>query len=150
MAHTRAARAPGSPRRGLAAALGGWSARHRKIAIGVWLLFVIAATVLGGAAGRAGLPGWRQGAGDSARAEQILANAKISQPATELVLVRSGSAAVTAASPAFRHAVGRALAEINGTGLARASSGPLCRPFAFRQWPGRADPVPAAWRGLYR
>src|SRR5207244_2416230 len=32
MAHTPAARAPGSPRRGLAAALGGWSARHRMIA----------------------------------------------------------------------------------------------------------------------
>src|SRR5215467_14480841 len=73
MAQTRAARAPGSPRRGLAAALGGWSARHRMTAIGAWLLFVVAATVLGGAAGRAGLPNYRQGAGDSARAEQILA-----------------------------------------------------------------------------
>ena len=124
MAHTRVVRAPGSPRRGLAAALGGWSALHRKTAIGLWLLFVIAATVLGGAAGRAGLSGWRQGAGDSARAEHILANAKISEPATELVLVRSGSAAATAASPAFRHAVGRALAEINGTGLARQVQDP--------------------------
>src|ERR1700751_5769439 len=94
MAHTRTegagrgggtARAPGSPRRGLAAALGGWSARHRMIAIGAWLLFVIGATVLGGAAGRAGLPNYRQGAGDSARAEQILAHANIGQPATELV-----------------------------------------------------------------
>src|SRR6516164_5219540 len=119
MAHTGAAGAPGSPRRGLAAALGGWSARHRMIAIGAWLLFVIGATVLGGAAGRAGLPNYRQGAGESARAEQILAHANIGQPATELVLVRSSSAAVTAASPAFRHAVGRALAGINGTGLAR-------------------------------
>ena len=124
MAHTRAARASGSPRRGLAAALGGWSARHRMIAIGAWLLFVIGATVLGGAAGRAGLPDWRQGAGDSARAEQILSNANIGQPATELVLVRSRSAAVTAASPVFRHAVGRALAAINGTGLARGVQDP--------------------------
>ena len=124
MAHTRAARAPGSPRRGLAAALGGWSARHRMIAIGAWLLFVIGATVLGGAAGRAGLPDWRQGAGDSARAEQILSNANIGQPATELVLVRSRSAAVTAASPVFRHAVGRALAAVNGTGLARGVQDP--------------------------
>src|SRR5262244_2197649 len=104
MADTRAARATGTSRRDLAATLGGWSARHRMIAIGAWLLFVIAATVLGGAVGRAGLPNYRQGAGDSARAEQILAHANIGQPATELVLVRSGSAAVTAASPAFRHA----------------------------------------------
>ena len=118
MAHTR------SPRRGLAAVLGGWSARHRLIAIGAWLLFVIAATVLGGAAGRAGLPGYRQGAGDSARAEQILSSAHISQPATELVLVRSSSAAVTVRSAAFRHAVGRALAGIAGTGVASGVTNP--------------------------
>src|SRR6516164_3979830 len=124
MAHTPAARAPGSPRRGLAAALGGWSARHRMTAIGAWLLFVVAATVLGGAVGRAGLPNYRQGAGDSARAEQILARAHISQPATELVLVHSTTTAVTTASPVFRHAVGRALAEINGTGLARQVQNP--------------------------
>src|SRR5215467_6196537 len=124
MAHTRAARAPGSPRRGLAAALGGWSARHRMVAIGAWLLFVVAATVLGGAAGRAGLPDYRQGAGDSARAQQILARAHISQPATELVLVHSTTAAVTTASPGFRHAVDRALAGINGTGLARQLQNP--------------------------
>src|SRR6516162_2009106 len=104
MAQTHAARAPGSPRRGLAAALGGWSARHCKTAIGIWLLFVVAATVLGGAVGQVGLPAYRQGAGDSARAEQILARAHISQPAAELVLVRSTSAAVTATSPVFRHA----------------------------------------------
>src|SRR5215472_3161863 len=122
MAHKPAARAPGSPRRGLAAALGGWSARHRMIAIGAWLLFVVAATVLGGAVGRAGLPDYRQGAGDSARAEQILAQAHISQPATELVLVHSTT--VTTASPVFRHAVDRALAEINGTGLARQLQNP--------------------------
>jgi putative drug exporter of the RND superfamily len=94
------------------------------IAIGAWLLFVVAATVLGGAVGRVGLPGYRQGAGDSARAEQILASAHIGQPATELVLVRSASATVTAASPAFRHAVDRALAGINGTGLARQVQDP--------------------------
>ena len=115
MAHTRATRASGSPRRGLAAALGGWSAQHRKTAIGVWLLFVVAATVLGGAAGRMGLPSYRQGAGDSARAGQILAHANIGQPATELVLVRSTAATVTTASPAFRHAVRTTLAAIDHT-----------------------------------
>jgi len=124
MAYTRAACATGSPRRGLAATLGGWSARHRMIAIGAWLLFVIGATVLGAAAGRAGLPNYRQGAGDSARAEQILASAHIGQHAAELVLVRSTAATMTPASPAFRHAVGRALAEINGTGLARDVGNP--------------------------
>jgi len=94
------------------------------IAIGLWLLFVVAATVLGSAAGRVGLPDYRQGAGDSARAEQILASAHIGQPAAEMVLVRSSSAAVTAASPAFRHAVSQALVEISGTGLARRVQDP--------------------------
>src|SRR5215471_20087956 len=98
MARNHAAYGNESPRRNLAAALGGWSARHRMTAIGVWLLFVVAATVLGGAVGRAGLPNYRQGAGDSARAEQILAQAHIGQPATELVLVHSTST-VTTASP---------------------------------------------------
>src|SRR5215469_7673826 len=124
MTITRAHSAHGSSPRGLAAALGSWSGRHRMIAIGLWLLFVVAATVLGSAAGRVGLPDYRQGAGDSARAEQILASAHIGQPAAEMVLVRSSSAAVTAASPAFRHAVGQALAEISGTGLARQVQDP--------------------------
>src|SRR5215472_4612257 len=119
MTMTRTQRAHGSSPRGLAAVLGSWSARHRMMAIAAWLLFVVAATVLGSAAGRVGLPSYRQGAGDSARAEQILAAAHIAQPAAEIVLVRSSSAAVTAASPAFRHAVDRTLAEINRTGLVR-------------------------------
>jgi RND superfamily putative drug exporter len=124
MARNHAGRGNQAPRRNLAAALGGWSAQHRKTAIGIWLLLVVAATVLGGAAGQVGLPGYRQGAGDSARAEQILARAHISGPAAELVLVRSASAAVTATSPVFRHAVDRALAEINGTGLVRQVQNP--------------------------
>src|SRR5579862_8680946 len=97
MRHTSADRAH-RPARGLAASLGGWSARHRKTAIGAWLLFVVAATMLGAAAGRAGLPGYRQGAGDSARADQIVASANIGQPATELVLVHSNDTTVTVRS----------------------------------------------------
>jgi putative drug exporter of the RND superfamily len=124
MTRRHAAGAPGSPRRGLAAVLGGWSAQHRMIAIGAWLLFVVAATVLGGAAGRAGLPDYRQGAGESARAEQILAAAHISEPAAELVLVQSTSATVTTRSPGFRDAVDRALAGIDRTGLARQLQDP--------------------------
>jgi uncharacterized membrane protein YdfJ with MMPL/SSD domain len=124
MARNHAARGNESPRRNLAAALGGWSARRRKTAIGIWLLFVVAATLLGGAAGRAGLPDYRQGAGDSARAEQILASAHINQPAAELVLVHSTATTVTTASPVFQQAVNRALAEINGTGLARQLQNP--------------------------
>jgi len=137
MARNHAARGNESPRRNLAAALGGWSARHRKTAIGIWLLFVVAATLLGGVAGRAGLPDYRQGAGDSARAEQILASAHINQPAAELVLVHSTAATVTTASPVFQHAVNRALAEINGTGLARQLQNPYTSHLLSADGPAR-------------
>ena len=39
------------PKRNLAARAGYWSAKHRKIAIGGWLAFVVIAFVLGGAIG---------------------------------------------------------------------------------------------------
>ena len=39
------------PKQNLAARAGHWSARHRKIAIGGWLAFVVIAFVLGGAVG---------------------------------------------------------------------------------------------------
>ena len=38
--------------RGLAARAGGWSARHRWTAVGIWVLFVVLAMGLGSAAGR--------------------------------------------------------------------------------------------------
>ena len=39
------------PKRNLAARAGYWSAKHRKIAIGGWLAFVVAAFIIGGAIG---------------------------------------------------------------------------------------------------
>ena len=45
------------PKRNLAARAGHWSARHRKIAIGGWLAFVVIAFVLGGAIGTNTLDG---------------------------------------------------------------------------------------------
>ncbi|WP_171171823.1 MMPL family transporter [Streptomyces sp. I05A-00742] len=75
------------PAGGLAARLGLWSARHRKTAVLGWLLLVVLAAVLGGMAGTAEMTDAEQGAGDSARAEQILADAGIEEPATEMVMV---------------------------------------------------------------
>ncbi len=74
---------------GVAARLGGWSARHRKSAIAGWLLFVVLATVLGGMLGSRQLEDHEIGAGDSARADRILAEAGIKNPASELVLLHS-------------------------------------------------------------
>ncbi|HZP51563.1 MMPL family transporter, partial [Actinocrinis sp.] len=102
-------------RRNLAASLGGWSARHRKTAVFGWLLFVVLATVIGGAAGQRNLTDAQQGTGDSARALQILQDAHISQPASEMVLVHS--ATQTTNDPQFRAAVQDAITAVQGTKL---------------------------------
>ncbi|MGH3376509.1 MAG: MMPL family transporter [Actinoallomurus sp.] len=76
----------------LAARLGGWSARHRKTAILGWLLFVVAAVLIGGMVGQQRLTEGEQGTGDSGRAERILEDAGIKDPASEMVLVHSAGA----------------------------------------------------------
>ncbi|HEX4704484.1 MAG TPA: MMPL family transporter [Pseudonocardiaceae bacterium] len=103
----------------LAARLGGWSTRHRATAIIGWLLFVVAAAAIGGMLGQQSMKPYEQGAGDSAAAQRILADAGITSPAGELVLVHSttpngwhqGAAAVTTA--------------VRATGLAKNFQAPL-------------------------
>jgi putative drug exporter of the RND superfamily len=105
---------PVTRRRNLAASLGGWSARHRKMAVFGWLLFVVLATVIGGAAGQQGLSDAQEGTGSSAQALQILQNAGIKSPAAEMVLVHSATEPATA--PAFRSAVQAVISGVQGTG----------------------------------
>jgi RND superfamily putative drug exporter len=102
-------------RRNLAAALGGWSARHRKTAVFGWLLFVVLATVIGGAAGQRNLTTAQQGTGNSAQALQILDDAHIAQPASEMVLVHSGGQTADAAQ--FHTTVQAVLTAVQGTKL---------------------------------
>lgn len=73
----------------IAAALGGWSTRHRKLAIFGWLGFVIVTMSLGSASGQAGLADYQQLAGGSAQAEKIIDQAGLKDPSAELVLVQS-------------------------------------------------------------
>ena len=103
-------------RRSPAAALGGWSAAHRKTAVFGWLLFVIIATVVGGAVGQKQLSDAQQGVGTSAQAEQILQDAGVSAPASEMVLVHSAGQSADAAG--FRQAVNQVTAAVHGTGQA--------------------------------
>jgi RND superfamily putative drug exporter len=109
--------------RSVAAALGGWSARHRKTAVFGWLLFVILATVVGGAVGQQGLTDAQNGVGSSAQALQILQNAGLSDPASEMVLVHSAAQAADAAP--FRAAVGAVVSGVQGTG----QTGPIQSPY---------------------
>lgn len=73
----------------LAARIGVWSTHHRKTAVLGWLLFVVLAAGIGGASGMVEMTNAENGAGDSARAEQILSDAGLSHRAGELVMVSS-------------------------------------------------------------
>lgn len=77
----------GAKRRNLAARLGVWSARHRRTAVLGWLLFVVLATVVGGASGMVTMSDDEQAVGDSGRAAEILKDAGVDEPAGELVMV---------------------------------------------------------------
>ncbi|WP_447037001.1 MMPL family transporter [Streptomyces sp. DSM 118878] len=79
-------------RRNFAARLGVWSAHHRKTAVIGWLVFVVLATVIGGASGMVTATDDEMGVGDSGRAEKILKDAGIDEPAGELVMVGARTA----------------------------------------------------------
>ncbi|SCD96753.1 MULTISPECIES: MMPL family transporter [unclassified Streptomyces] len=94
-------------RHNLAARIGVWSTHHRKTAVLGWLLFVVLAAGIGGAAGMVEMSDAENGAGDSARAEQILLDAGLAKPAGELVMVSAPApgdwkAAATALTDAVR------------------------------------------------
>jgi RND superfamily putative drug exporter len=116
----RRAAAPERP--GLAAAVGGWSARHRKTAVLGWLLFVVLATVLGGMAGSLHTTAKDNGLGQSGRADQLIAAAGLHSPATETVLIQSSG--FTATDPRFRTAVDDTIAAVKATGAASAVKSP--------------------------
>ncbi|MFF2330349.1 MULTISPECIES: MMPL family transporter [unclassified Streptomyces] len=76
----------------LAARIGVWSAHHRKTAVLGWLLFVVLAAGIGGASGLVEMTASENGAGDSAKAQRILDDAGLGQPAGELVMVSTAKA----------------------------------------------------------
>jgi uncharacterized membrane protein YdfJ with MMPL/SSD domain len=108
--------------RGLAAAVGGWSARHRKTAVFGWLLFVVLATVLGGMVGSLQTTDKDNGIGQSGRAEQMIDRAGINEPATETVLIQAED--FTATDPRFHAAVDDTVAAVRATGAASAVKSP--------------------------
>ncbi len=91
-----------SQRQNIAALIGGWSVRHRVLAVVGWLAFVAVAAGLGSVSGQRQMTQEEYATGDSARAIQILDDAGLSTPAQELVLVTGGGAAT---SPATKAAV---------------------------------------------
>ncbi|MBT2207375.1 MMPL family transporter [Actinomadura sp. NEAU-AAG7] len=102
-------------KRNLAAALGGWSARHRLLAISGWLLFVVLAAVLGGMTGQVTMADHEQGTGQSARAAKILDEAGIEDPDQETVLISGGAHA--AGSPEMTRAAAAVRANVRASGV---------------------------------
>ncbi|GLY81557.1 MMPL family transporter [Actinoallomurus iriomotensis] len=103
----------------MAARLGGWSARHRKTAIFGWLLFVVAAVLIGGMVGQQSLTDGEDGVGDSGRAQRIVSDAGITKPASEMVLVHSATV------NGFRAALPDVTRAVRSSGQATAPREPL-------------------------
>lgn len=103
-----------SGRRNIAATIGGWSVRHRGVAILGWVLLVVAATMVGAAVGQRQMTVEEYAEGDSAMALQVLDEAGIERLAAEMVLVHSGTAPADA--PDFRAAVGDLVRDLRETG----------------------------------
>ncbi|MET9443036.1 MMPL family transporter [Streptomyces sp. NPDC006610] len=102
--------------RGFAARAGGWSARHRWAAVGIWVLFVVLAMGLGSAAGRVDVKESDQLSGEIHTAAKILEDAGIEEPASETVLIQSKDGSVKATDPEFRAAVTDVVEAVEATG----------------------------------
>ncbi|MET9009798.1 MMPL family transporter [Streptomyces olivaceoviridis] len=110
--------------RGLAARAGGWSARHRWAAVGIWVVFVVLAMGLGSAAGRVDVNESNQLKGETHTAATIIEDAGIKEPAGETVLIQSADGAVQATSPQFRAAVADVVEAVEGTGQVTGVTSP--------------------------
>ncbi|MDQ0598092.1 RND superfamily putative drug exporter [Streptomyces canus] len=102
--------------RGLAARAGGWSARHRWAAVGIWVLFVVLAMGLGSAAGRVDVDESEGLKGETHTAATIIKDADIEEPAGETVLVQAKGSGLKATDAEFRAAVEAVVKAVDATG----------------------------------
>ncbi|MFD3836236.1 MMPL family transporter [Streptomyces sp. NPDC058642] len=102
--------------RGLAARAGGWSARHRWAAVGIWVLFVVLAMGLGSAAGRVDVDESDGLKGETHTAATIIKDADIEEPAGETVLVQAKGSGLKATDAEFRAAVDAVVKAVEATG----------------------------------
>ncbi|MFF3848874.1 MMPL family transporter [Streptomyces sp. NPDC002328] len=102
--------------RGIAARAGGWSARHRWSAVGIWVLFVVLAVGLGSAAGRVDVKDSDQLKGETHTAAKIIEDAGIEEPASETVLVQAKDGGLKATDAEFRQAVEAVMKAVEATG----------------------------------
>jgi RND superfamily putative drug exporter len=96
----------------IAAVIGGWSVRHRVMAIAGWVVFVLVAAATGSLAEQQQMTEDQYATGDSAAALRILDEAGLKTPATEMILVTS-EGRVT--DPGPRRAVTQLVASLEAT-----------------------------------
>src|SRR5438034_8984070 len=116
----------------LAARMGRWSARHRKIAIFGWLALVVVAVLVGKAAGTIELKQNDAIPGESGRATRLI-ETEFGPRASETVLVQSKT--LTADDARFRAAVGDVLGSIRSFAVVRDVDPPMGAPRAPRTVP---------------
>jgi RND superfamily putative drug exporter len=97
-------------RKNLAARMGGWSAKHRWTALGLWIVFVIAAVAIGIAVGQVNVSNARLGDGESGHINRVIDDANFTSHAHEMVLVQSQN--LTAKDAAFRSGVTSVIAKV--------------------------------------
>ncbi|MGQ4361471.1 MMPL family transporter [Streptomyces sp. SAS_272] len=110
--------------RGFAARAGGWSARHRWAAVGIWVLFVVLAMGIGSAAGTVEVKESDQLGGETHTAAKIIEDAGIEEPASETVLIQARSGSLKATDPEFKAAVSAVVAAVGKTGEATDVTSP--------------------------
>ena len=103
--------------RGIAARAGGWSARHRWAAVGIWVLFVVLTMGIGSAMGSVEVRDSDQLKRETSTAAHIIEEAGIEEPAGETVLIQAKDDDTLATDAAFRAAVD-ALSDAARTGVA--------------------------------
>ncbi|MDX3132756.1 MMPL family transporter [Streptomyces europaeiscabiei] len=102
--------------RGIAARAGGWSARHRWAAVGIWVLFVVLAMGIGSAMGSVEVKDSDQLKGETSTAAHIIEEAGIEEPAGETVLIQAKDDDTLATDATFRAAVDDVMKAVEGTG----------------------------------
>ncbi|MHC5907462.1 MMPL family transporter [Streptomyces sp. S6] len=110
--------------RGFAARAGGWSARHRWAAVGIWVLFVVLAMGLGSAAGQVNVGDGDGLKGEVRTAATIIKDSGIEEPAGETVLVQAKGGELKATDAEFRKAVQAVITAVEKSGRATGVTSP--------------------------
>ena len=108
----------------IAARMGRWSASHWKIAVFGWLVFAVAAFMIGSKVGTKNIKDADVNTGQSHRADQILKQGfPQSAPQTEFVLVQSSKLSVGA--KVFRSTINEVVAAVDGNPSVKNLKSPL-------------------------